>query len=56
MRLVQGQVGPSWQITPLVLTNAMARGGDVARRAFEAMMKMQKIDVAGIETAVRGEV
>ena len=54
MRLVQGQVGPvNWQITPRVLTEAMAQGGDVAKRAFEAMMTMQKIDVAAIEAAVR---
>ena len=46
--------GFSWQITPRVLTEAMAQGGDVARRAFEAMMEMGKIDVARIEAAVRG--
>ncbi|MBA5606103.1 VOC family protein [Duganella sp. FT3S] len=46
--------GLSWQITPRVLTNAMVQGGDVAKRAFDAMMKMQKIDIAGIEAAVRG--
>jgi predicted 3-demethylubiquinone-9 3-methyltransferase (glyoxalase superfamily) len=46
--------GLSWQITPRVLTEAMAKGGDVAKRAFEAMMPMQKIDVAKIEAAVRG--
>src|SRR4029078_3014762 len=46
--------GLSWQITPRVLTEARARGGDVAKRAFEAMMEMQKIDVARIEAAVRG--
>ena len=46
--------GVSWQITPRVLTDAMARGGDVAKRAFEAMMEMRKIDVAKIEAAVRG--
>lgn len=34
---------------------AMARGGDVARRAFEAMMTMRKIDVARIGAAVRRE-
>jgi predicted 3-demethylubiquinone-9 3-methyltransferase (glyoxalase superfamily) len=45
--------GVSWQITPRVLTNAMAAGGDTARRAFEAMMSMRKIDVAAIEAAVR---
>ena len=47
--------GLSWQITPRVLTEAMARGGDAAKRAFEAMMEMRKIDVAKIEAAVRGE-
>jgi predicted 3-demethylubiquinone-9 3-methyltransferase (glyoxalase superfamily) len=36
-----------------VLTDAMAQGGDVAKRAFEAMMPMKKIDVAKIEAAVR---
>ncbi len=46
--------GLSWQITPRVLTEAMAAGGDEARRAFEAMMSMQKIDVAAIEAARRG--
>jgi predicted 3-demethylubiquinone-9 3-methyltransferase (glyoxalase superfamily) len=46
--------GLSWQITPRVLTEATAKGGDVAKRAFEAMMEMQKIDVAKIEAAVRG--
>ena len=46
--------GLSWQITPRVLTDAMAQGGDVAKRAFEAMMQMRKIDVAAIEAAVRG--
>jgi predicted 3-demethylubiquinone-9 3-methyltransferase (glyoxalase superfamily) len=47
--------GLSWQITPQVLTDAMAAGGDVAKRAFEAMMPMTKIDVAAIEAAVRGK-
>jgi predicted 3-demethylubiquinone-9 3-methyltransferase (glyoxalase superfamily) len=47
--------GLSWQITPRVLTDAMAKGGDEAKRAFQAMMEMQKIDVAKIEAAVRGE-
>lgn len=47
--------GLSWQITPRALSEAMAKGGDVAKRAFEAMMHMQKIDVSKIETAVRGK-
>jgi predicted 3-demethylubiquinone-9 3-methyltransferase (glyoxalase superfamily) len=47
--------GISWQITPRALTDAMMTGGQVAKRAFEAMMTMKKIDVAAIEAAVRGE-
>ena len=45
--------GISWQITPRVLTEAMAKGGETARRAFEAMMPMKKIDVAKIEAAIK---
>ena len=46
--------GVSWQITPRVLIDALAQGGEAAKRAFEAMMPMQKIDVGAIEAAVRG--
>lgn len=47
--------GVSWQITPRVLTNAMANPDRAAaKRAFEAMMQMRKIDIAAIEAAVRG--
>ncbi|KQQ96461.1 VOC family protein [Massilia sp. Leaf139] len=47
--------GLNWQITPRVLTDAIANPDKaVARRAFEAMMGMRKIDVAAIEAAVRG--
>ena len=46
--------GVSWQITPRVLTEAMAAGGDEAKRAFDAMMDMKKIDVAAIAKARRG--
>lgn len=46
--------GISWQITPRVLTEAMAKGGAEAKRAFDAMMTMRKIDVAKIEAARRG--
>lgn len=47
--------GLSWQITPTVLTDAVT-GTDraAAKRAFDAMMQMKKIDVAKIEAAVRG--
>jgi predicted 3-demethylubiquinone-9 3-methyltransferase (glyoxalase superfamily) len=46
--------GISWQITPRTLIEAMTAGGDEAKRAFDAMMKMQKIDVAKIDAARRG--
>jgi predicted 3-demethylubiquinone-9 3-methyltransferase (glyoxalase superfamily) len=46
--------GLNWQITPKALTEAMAAGGAEAKRAFEAMMKMKKIDVAAIEAARKG--
>jgi predicted 3-demethylubiquinone-9 3-methyltransferase (glyoxalase superfamily) len=47
--------GVSWQITPLVLTNAIKDPDPaVAKRAFDAMMQMKKIDVAAIEAARRG--
>ena len=46
--------GVSWQITPRTLTEAIAAGGGEAKRAFEAMMDMVKIDVAAIDAARRG--
>lgn len=46
--------GVNWQITPRILTDAIAQGGDVAKRAFDAMAQMVKIDVAVIEAAIRG--
>ena len=47
--------GLSWQITPRALTNAMADPDrTVAKRVFEAMMPMGKIDIATIEAARRG--
>jgi predicted 3-demethylubiquinone-9 3-methyltransferase (glyoxalase superfamily) len=46
--------GLSWQITPRTLIEALVVGGDEAKRAFDAMMTMQKIDVAAIDAARRG--
>lgn len=47
--------GVSWQITPLALTEALTDGDPAAaQRAFEAMLTMQKIDIAAIESARRG--
>lgn len=47
--------GLSWQISPRVLVEAIG-GPDpvVAKRVFEAMMTMKKIDIARIEAARRG--
>lgn len=47
--------GLSWQITPAILLQAIANPDPaVAKRAFDAMMQMKKIDVATIEAAIRG--
>jgi len=47
--------GLSWQITPRALTDALASPDRaVAKRVFDAMMTMHKIDVARIEAARRG--
>jgi predicted 3-demethylubiquinone-9 3-methyltransferase (glyoxalase superfamily) len=46
--------GLSWQITPRALTEGIAAGGAEGKRVFDAMMKMQKIDIATIEAARRG--
>jgi len=51
----QDKWGISWQITPRVLTDAINHPDKAAaKRAFNAMMQMGKIDVAAIEAAVRG--
>jgi predicted 3-demethylubiquinone-9 3-methyltransferase (glyoxalase superfamily) len=48
--------GFSWQIVPRQLTDALANPDKAAaKRAFEAMMEMVKIDVAKIEAAVAGQ-
>src|SRR5437763_16431667 len=47
--------GLSWQITPIALTKAVTDPDPaVAKRTFDAMMQMKKIDVAAIEAARRG--
>jgi predicted 3-demethylubiquinone-9 3-methyltransferase (glyoxalase superfamily) len=51
VRLGKDRWGISWQITPRVLTDAMAAGGTEAKRAFAAMMEMGKTDIAKIEAA-----
>ena len=47
--------GISWQITPRALTSAVSDSDPaVAKRAFEAMMTMKKIDIAAIEASRQG--
>lgn len=47
--------GINWQITPMILTNAFTgTNRAAAKRAFDAMMQMKKIDVATIEAAILG--
>ncbi|MFI8479166.1 VOC family protein [Pseudomonas sp. NPDC078700] len=47
--------GLSWQITPRVLSAAITHPDQAAaKRAFDAMMGMQKIDIATIEAALKG--
>jgi 2-polyprenyl-6-hydroxyphenyl methylase/3-demethylubiquinone-9 3-methyltransferase len=51
----QDKWGLSWQISPRALTSAVTDPDPaVAKRAFEAMMEMKKIDIAAIEAARRG--
>jgi predicted 3-demethylubiquinone-9 3-methyltransferase (glyoxalase superfamily) len=48
--------GFSWQITPRVLLEANTSSDKAAaKRAFDAMMTMKKIDIARIEAALKGE-
>jgi predicted 3-demethylubiquinone-9 3-methyltransferase (glyoxalase superfamily) len=46
--------GLSWQITPRRLIELMQQGGEPAKRAFNAMMQMRKIDIAALDRAVAG--
>jgi predicted 3-demethylubiquinone-9 3-methyltransferase (glyoxalase superfamily) len=47
--------GVSWQITPAILMQAVTHADPaLAKRAFDAMMQMGKIDIATIEAAMRG--
>jgi 2-polyprenyl-6-hydroxyphenyl methylase/3-demethylubiquinone-9 3-methyltransferase len=47
--------GLSWQITPRILAEAMDGEPGRAKRVFEAMMTMRKIDIAALEAATQGE-
>ncbi|MGH7212990.1 MAG: VOC family protein [Acetobacteraceae bacterium] len=50
------QFGLSWQIVPRALLDALSSTDKAAaKRAMDAMMQMRKIDIAGIEAAVRGK-
>jgi predicted 3-demethylubiquinone-9 3-methyltransferase (glyoxalase superfamily) len=47
--------GFSWQITPKRLMELQSEGGERAKRTFEAMLTMKKIDIATLEAAAAGE-
>ncbi|RYY73323.1 MAG: VOC family protein [Gammaproteobacteria bacterium] len=48
--------GVSWQISPIALVQAVTSPDpQLAKRAFDAMMEMRKIDIATIEKACRGQ-
>jgi len=52
---VKDWYGVSWQIVPRQLTSLLSDGDpDRAQRAFAAMMKMKRIDIAALEHAVAG--
>ena len=52
---VKDRFGLSWQIVPRRLTELLADPDrDRARRAFEAMMEMKRIDIAAVERAADG--
>jgi predicted 3-demethylubiquinone-9 3-methyltransferase (glyoxalase superfamily) len=46
--------GVSWQITPRILAEAMDGEPERAKRIFEAMMTMKRIDIAALEAAADG--
>ena len=46
----------SWQISPRILTEAMAAGGEIAKRAFSAMIEMKKIDISAIKYAIQSDI
>ena len=53
--LCKDKWGLSWQITPIALIRAITDPDPAtAKRAFDAMMQMRKIDIATIEAARRG--
>ncbi len=52
---VKDRYGLSWQIVPVRLTQLIGDADHVcARRVFEAMMAMKRIDIAAIERAAHG--
>jgi predicted 3-demethylubiquinone-9 3-methyltransferase (glyoxalase superfamily) len=53
---LKDRYGLSWQIIPRMLTKALGDADPArAKRAFEAMMEMKRIDIAAIERAYAGE-
>jgi len=51
---VKDRWGVSWQLIPAEVMELMFDGGDGSRRAWDALMKMRKIDVAAVRAAHAG--
>jgi predicted 3-demethylubiquinone-9 3-methyltransferase (glyoxalase superfamily) len=53
---LKDQYGLSWQVVPEVLTELFEDyNGEAAGRTMEAMLKMKKLDIAGLKRAYAGE-
>lgn len=51
---LKDRFGLSWQIVPKALPRLLALPGEAGQRAMQAMLKMQKLDIAELERAAKG--
>ena len=52
---LKDKFGLSWQIIPVQMFQLMSQGGEVSRRARQAMFKMKKFDIKKLEEAAAGK-
>ena len=52
---LKDRYGLSWQVIPVPLLEMLQSGDQAARRATEAMLRMQKLDIAALQRAFSGE-